>query len=434
MGLSQGSVSELLSKPKPWHMLSIKGREPFIRMQLWLSDPHNIEKLQTLKNERREANKRRRTNGDEGRTPRDSPLYNFSNNSGGYSPLSGTMAFGQQNPSSGSYGASGAKKPRILFSEEQKEALKLAFSMDPYPSTATIEFLANELGLSLRTITNWFHNHRMRLKQVSSSSDEANPISTMSLPFGMSRDSGVTFDPAHFRMSLTQRLLDLRSREVSQGSDRSKYSSLYGSPPSTGGYDRNANSCSSSDTSMDGDDDMATLDLSMSNRIKKSNPSLMGDSENSCDSDGFDDSRSCPVVESMPTIDVNRKVVTGSSRRKPQVVTSSSSRRKTAQPKWVDPGLEFSGDDEDDLNDHVIRDNTDDVTDDESRDSDVARREIINGVCIRQTDTGSKGKVTTTESEGRKSGKDEKDDEEDWDQESGSVENRRQTLKQGADD
>lgn len=34
LGLSQGSVSELLSKPKPWHMLSIKGREPFIRMQV----------------------------------------------------------------------------------------------------------------------------------------------------------------------------------------------------------------------------------------------------------------------------------------------------------------------------------------------------------------------------------------------------------------
>ena len=45
LGLSQGSVSELLSKPKPWHMLSIKGREPFIRMQLWLNDPTSMEKL-----------------------------------------------------------------------------------------------------------------------------------------------------------------------------------------------------------------------------------------------------------------------------------------------------------------------------------------------------------------------------------------------------
>ena len=60
LGLSQGSVSELLSKPKPWHMLSIKGREPFIRMQLWLTDPLNVERLQLLKNERREANKRKR--------------------------------------------------------------------------------------------------------------------------------------------------------------------------------------------------------------------------------------------------------------------------------------------------------------------------------------------------------------------------------------
>jgi len=63
LGLSQGSVSELLSKPKPWHMLSIKGREPFIRMQLWLSDANNVERLQLLKNERREASKRRRSTG-----------------------------------------------------------------------------------------------------------------------------------------------------------------------------------------------------------------------------------------------------------------------------------------------------------------------------------------------------------------------------------
>lgn len=45
LGLSQGSVSELLSKPKPWHMLSIKGREPFIKMHLWLLDPQNVEHL-----------------------------------------------------------------------------------------------------------------------------------------------------------------------------------------------------------------------------------------------------------------------------------------------------------------------------------------------------------------------------------------------------
>lgn len=38
LGLSQGSVSDMLSRPKPWSKLTQKGREPFIRMQLWLLD------------------------------------------------------------------------------------------------------------------------------------------------------------------------------------------------------------------------------------------------------------------------------------------------------------------------------------------------------------------------------------------------------------
>ncbi|CAF5143000.1 unnamed protein product, partial [Rotaria sp. Silwood1] len=30
LNLSQGTVSEILSKPRPWHSLSVKGREPYI--------------------------------------------------------------------------------------------------------------------------------------------------------------------------------------------------------------------------------------------------------------------------------------------------------------------------------------------------------------------------------------------------------------------
>lgn len=37
LGLSQGSVSDMLSRPKHWSKLTQKGREPFIRMQLWLN-------------------------------------------------------------------------------------------------------------------------------------------------------------------------------------------------------------------------------------------------------------------------------------------------------------------------------------------------------------------------------------------------------------
>ena len=57
-------MSELFSKPKPWHMLSIKGREPFIRMQLWLTDLNNVEKLLAMKKLQDETKKRKRTYDD----------------------------------------------------------------------------------------------------------------------------------------------------------------------------------------------------------------------------------------------------------------------------------------------------------------------------------------------------------------------------------
>lgn len=347
-------------------MLSIKGREPFIRMQLWLTDPNNIEKLQTLKNERREANKRRRTNGDDGQrnmSSRDSPLYSFSNNSSGFSPLSGSQGFG-----SGSTGASSAKKPRILFSDEQKEALRLAFSMDPYPSTATIEYLAGELRLSVRTITNWFHNHRMRLKQVSSSSGEDIVSSVASLPFGMGRE-GTTFDPVTFKVALSQKLADIKLRDLSSVESGKGY---FGALSHSQMYD-NQNSCSSGGSSIQGDDDIGTLDLSMTNNTSGHEGNQQSprsyDSDRSNNSDDYED------APTPPPEPVTRS---GSSRRKPQHVTSSSSRRKPAQPQWVDPGLEYSGE-EDGL----------DASDNEE-DSPSFKSEVINGVCVRQPDRGSK--------------------------------------------
>ena len=45
LGLSQGSVSDLLARPKHWVMLTQKGREPFIRMQMFIDDPDSIKRL-----------------------------------------------------------------------------------------------------------------------------------------------------------------------------------------------------------------------------------------------------------------------------------------------------------------------------------------------------------------------------------------------------
>merc|ERR1719394_1921779 len=120
LGLSQGSVSELLSKPKPWHMLSIKGREPFIRMQLWLNDPTSTEKLQQVQKEKREASsapgKRKRLAGGSG----------VDSNSDRSSPADPSDIYASSADSPGSVSA--AKKQRVLFSDEQKEALKIAFA------------------------------------------------------------------------------------------------------------------------------------------------------------------------------------------------------------------------------------------------------------------------------------------------------------------
>ncbi len=52
LNLSQGTVSEILSKPRPWHSLSVKGREPYIRMYTWYNDTNNVQKLLAWKRER----------------------------------------------------------------------------------------------------------------------------------------------------------------------------------------------------------------------------------------------------------------------------------------------------------------------------------------------------------------------------------------------
>ncbi|CAF4830481.1 unnamed protein product, partial [Rotaria socialis] len=45
LGLSQGSVSDILARPKPWDLLTQKGREPFIRMRAFLDDGSALKQL-----------------------------------------------------------------------------------------------------------------------------------------------------------------------------------------------------------------------------------------------------------------------------------------------------------------------------------------------------------------------------------------------------
>ena len=180
LGLSQGSVSELLSKPKPWHMLSIKGREPFIRMQMWLNDPTNMERLAIKSN--REAGKRR-YGGLDSCSDRSSPLDTLDDCS-----------------NAGSDHGS-AKKSRLIASDEHKDALNIAFALDPFPNSSTLDFLSNELSLDVKSITSWFQNHRMRIKQLHGVPTEA------LFPSG---DETQSFDPTKFRILLAHRRLEMQ--------------------------------------------------------------------------------------------------------------------------------------------------------------------------------------------------------------------------------
>ncbi|XP_042563220.1 homeobox protein cut-like 1, partial [Clupea harengus] len=53
LGLSQGSVSEILARPKPWSKLTVRGREPFHKMKHFLSDQQNVLALRSIQGRQR---------------------------------------------------------------------------------------------------------------------------------------------------------------------------------------------------------------------------------------------------------------------------------------------------------------------------------------------------------------------------------------------
>ncbi|XP_060765292.1 homeobox protein cut-like 1 isoform X3 [Neoarius graeffei] len=144
LGLTQGSVSDLLARPKPWHRLSAKGREPFVRMHRWLNDKNNIQKLKEIKHTEKKVYLKRRMSS----LCEDAMLD------------SGVCMgeFGQECVPQ-------LKKSRVVLTVQEKEFLRKAYEEKPYPSPGTIEELAKKLGLKVSTVINWFHNYRSRIRR-----------------------------------------------------------------------------------------------------------------------------------------------------------------------------------------------------------------------------------------------------------------------------
>uniref|UniRef100_A0A6I8QDW8 Homeobox protein cut-like n=1 Tax=Xenopus tropicalis TaxID=8364 RepID=A0A6I8QDW8_XENTR len=151
LGLTQGSVSDLLSRPKPWHKLSLKGREPFVRMQLWLSDPHNIERLRDMKKMEKKAYLKRR--------------YGLISGGSDSESSNTKTECASPSPQPQEYSHLQMKKPRVVLGLEEKETLKKAYQLEPYPSQQTIEQLSFQLNLKTNTVINWFHNYRSRMRR-----------------------------------------------------------------------------------------------------------------------------------------------------------------------------------------------------------------------------------------------------------------------------
>nr|XP_006816488.1 PREDICTED: onecut transcription factor isoform X2 [Saccoglossus kowalevskii] len=118
---SQGTLSDLLRNPKPWSKLK-SGRETFRRMWKWLQEPE-FQRMSAL---RLAACKKKE---EETKNPV------------------------QQNM---------PKKPRLVFTDIQRRTLHAIFKETKRPSKEMQITIAQQLGLELSTVSNFFMNARRR--------------------------------------------------------------------------------------------------------------------------------------------------------------------------------------------------------------------------------------------------------------------------------
>jgi homeobox protein cut-like len=275
LGLSQGSVSDLLARPKSWEMLTQKGREPFIRMRIFLEEAQKyaqkketafesmIEDLHSTAGVLYDGcltdeNLQLKTEEDEFDSNSIDGLYieefnpveicnrvkdclvnegliqsvfikNFlpkqtaeveeflkkperCNNNELLRKLNDFLAdidavenlhsvqskvrrcvsqasrkspsplpsASKRKPSNDLADSPAKKTPRFqrtIITERQKEALLYVYARNQRPNASMIGGLARILGLSSRTVTNWFHNHRTRSK--AREAKQPDPISEM---------------------------------------------------------------------------------------------------------------------------------------------------------------------------------------------------------------------------------------------------------------
>ncbi|CAJ0580988.1 unnamed protein product, partial [Mesorhabditis spiculigera] len=224
LGLSQGSVSDLLARPKAWYMLTQKGREPYIRMKLFM-DEVAVEAAKDQDSDKdkdddegskpviREIHPERSSseetiesdwNGERGSSeatatadilPGEEVAVMFlpiqTEKEEDYEDMKMGSLIGSKRFSEDDDGTDSTprKMQRTVITEQQREALRYVFAQEQHPAARTIEMLANKLGLSTRTVSNWFHNYRTRQKaSMKEGKVPQTPQPTMDLPGNWKKD------------------------------------------------------------------------------------------------------------------------------------------------------------------------------------------------------------------------------------------------------
>ncbi|PIC48036.1 hypothetical protein B9Z55_007166 [Caenorhabditis nigoni] len=131
---SQGTLSAILNKPKPWSFIGAAGRQTFVRLYNWINLPekkrleivnkNTVWDVPEEKNEKK-CDKRKRKSTDEPST---------------------------------------TKRARIEFTNVQRQVLEAIYEKTDRPTADVIQMIAEKLDLDETTVSNYFQNTRTRNK------------------------------------------------------------------------------------------------------------------------------------------------------------------------------------------------------------------------------------------------------------------------------
>ncbi|XP_052829336.1 hepatocyte nuclear factor 6 isoform X8 [Octopus bimaculoides] len=142
---SQGTLSDLLRNPKPWSKLK-SGRETFRRMWKWLQEPE-FQRMSALRLAAKQCESVDLPSGVSYR-PSVSPYISCKRK--------------EQDQQSPPEENRPPKKPRLVFTDIQRRTLHAIFKETKRPSKEMQATIAQQLGLEVSTVANFFMNARRR--------------------------------------------------------------------------------------------------------------------------------------------------------------------------------------------------------------------------------------------------------------------------------